>query len=383
MAYTRQFVNEDGMSSGNERVLMFSHRNIADNIFARGALYEFEDVIKQVDTVKMLAPKPTKFYRYGHRIAGRLSHNSPIAMNPGVEETQVEGEYDLFFTGCEFARDLLSLLALKGWRERCRTCVCYIDEVLLNEFMHVKCFAKLISKFDHVFLSCRQGIELVQEVHKGTCQYMPPAIDTLRFCPYPQLPSRSIDVLSLGRRSAVTHKKLIEMAKAKEIFYVFDSTNGNEFRDYEEHRALISNFLKRAKYFLVNPGKIDLRHSTGEEDLIANRYFEGAASGTVMIGENPRNNDFKELFSWPDPVIPFPYDSSGIGEIIDEMNRRPDLQHRTRIGNIVGSLHNHDWAHRWEVILKQAGLDPHPKLLRRKEHLSKLASEVERLPVDS
>ncbi|WP_455378532.1 glycosyltransferase family protein, partial [Petrachloros mirabilis] len=347
------------------------------NIFARGALYEMEDVIRQCDSVEMLAPRPTKFYPYGHRIAGRLSHDSPIAMNPGVEEVRVEGEYDLFFVACEFASDLLHLLALKGWRERCRKCICYIDEVLVLEFMNVRCFAKLISEFDCVFLSCQQGIELVRRVHNGTCLFVPPAVDTLRFCPYPKPSPRSIDVVSLGRRSLVTHKKLIDMAKAKQIFYVYDTSNGTEFRDYEEHRTLIANFLKRAKYFLVNPGKIDMKHATGEEELIANRYFEGAASGCVLIGQIPKNREFSELFSWPDSVIPFAYDSPGIGEVISELERDPERLHRISTSNVVGALRWHDWVYRWESMLKVAGVEPHALLRQRIGALNELSWQIE------
>ena len=67
------------------------------SLFARCMLYEFEDIIREIDAVTMLAPKSTKFYKYGDRIANRMAHASAIAMNPGIPSSRIEGEYGLMF----------------------------------------------------------------------------------------------------------------------------------------------------------------------------------------------------------------------------------------------------------------------------------------------
>jgi hypothetical protein len=357
---------------------MFSHRNIVDNILARCILYEFEDIIRQIDTVKMLAPKPTKFYKYGERIANRIAHEFPIALNPGIARIRVNEKYELFLTVCEFAKDLANIISLEGWRENCRTAVCYIDEMLLNEFMNIKCFTKLISDFDHVVVCCKQGVSLVQKSIRGKCLFLPPGVDALLFCPYPNPPERLIDVLSIGRRSDVTHKKLIDMVRENKIFYICDTTNGDQALHPKEHRLLLANLAKRSKYFIVNPGKINVPGVTGKEDLIGARFFEGAASGSIMIGEFPRNQEFKESFYWPDPVIHLPFDSDDIDEVISKTNMQPDRQELMRRNNIIGCLANHDWLYRWEAILNMGGLDPLPQLLERKRRLRDLSNRVEK-----
>jgi hypothetical protein len=281
------------------------------------------------------------------------------------------------FVMCEFAKDLLLVNSLRGWREHCATAVCWIDELLLNEMINWKCFAKLIGQFDHVILSCKQGMERVSNLIRGKCIFMPPAVDALLFSPYPNPKDRCIDVLSVGRRAEATHQKLVNMAKQNKIFYVHDSSDGRLATDPSQHRLMYANLAKRSKYFLVNPGKIDLPQFKGTEELIGTRYFEGAASGTVMIGKSPDTDDFRKCFGWANAVIELPYNSGDIDEVILAMDIQEGWSEQIRRNNVAGALRNHDWVYRWEVVLSLAGLDPMPSLWDRKKRLEELAERVE------
>src|SRR5689334_18731342 len=103
------------MDAKANRILLFSHRNLADKIFVRCMNYEFEEVICQIDSARVLAPMPNRWFKYGTRIAQKLAENSWISLNPGIDEIRVRETYDLFFTFCEFAKDLLCVNAVKGW----------------------------------------------------------------------------------------------------------------------------------------------------------------------------------------------------------------------------------------------------------------------------
>ena len=359
------------------RVLMFSHGNVADKMLVRCMNYEFEEVISQIDSVTVLAPSPNKWFKYGTRISQRLAKNTPLSLNPGIDEIVVEGRYDLFFTVCEFVKDLLALNALKGWQERCAKSVCWIDEILLSECVHRACLAKLISQFDHVIVGCKQGVGLIKPLIEGECVFLRPGVDAFRFSPFPHHPERSIDVLSIGRRSEVTHSKLIRMAEDNKIFYVYDSTNGDEARSPAEHRLLYANLCKRSRYFIVNPGKIDQPDAIGREIIIGARYFEGAASGCILIGEVPGDDSFQKFFPWPDAVVPLPYNSENIDKVMEEMDLQPDWQKKIRKNNLAGSLLSHDWVYRWETVLGLAGMESLPALMKRKQRLKGLAESVE------
>src|SRR5262249_15054797 len=154
------------------------------------------------------------------------------------------------------------------------------------------------------------------ECIKSRCAFLPPGIDAISFCPYPDPVERVIDVYSIGRRSQITHEKLLEWARETRLFYLHDTIGGNQAINLKEHRALFANAIRRSRYFIVNPGKIDEPDQRGQQLEAGNRYFEGAASGAIMIGAHPDNEAFKNLFDWPDAVIRVPYDSRNVDMVI-------------------------------------------------------------------
>jgi hypothetical protein len=76
-------------------------------------------------------------------------------------------------------------------------------------------------------------------------------------------------------------------------------------------------------------------------------------------------------------VVHLPFGSENIDTIINELDMQPDRQQRIRKNNVVQSLMRHDWVYRWESILKIAGLESTPELLKRKKRLKDLANMVE------
>ena len=114
----------------------------------------------------------------------------------------------------------------------------------------------------------------------------------------------------------------------------------------------------------------------GDQIEIGNRYFEAAASGTLMIGERPKNDVFAELFDWPDSLIDLPYGSPNIEEVIKDWDSQPERQHQARKTSVMQSLLRHDWVYRWETILAAVGLPVLPPAQERKSRLSDLANQV-------
>ncbi len=181
---------------------------------------------------------------------------------------------------------------------------------------------------------------------------------------------------SIGRRSEITHQKLLRMAAEEGLFYLHDSIAGGEAIDSAQHRALFANVAKRSKYFMVNPGLIDRPDIRGDQIEIGNRYFEGAASGTIMLGERPETETFRQLFDWPGALIDLPYNSTHIDEIIKDLDSQPGRIENIRRTNVSQALLRHDWVYRWEAILGAIGLAPMPALFLRKERLQQLAELI-------
>jgi len=166
------------------------------------------------------------------------------------------------------------------------------------------------------------------------------------------------------------------MVRESGLFYLHDSIGGGQAIDSKEHRTLLANAAKRSRYFIVNPGVIDQPDKRGNQIEIGNRYFEGAASGAIMVGERPKNEAFERLFDWPEAVIQLPYDSCDIDTVIKDLDGDPERQDRIRRTSVAQALMRHDWVYRWEAVLKTVGLEPTQGVLERKERLRKLAEVV-------
>ena len=352
---------------------MFSQRNIYEPEVWRCSFFEFEGILQQIDSVEMLGPNPKKWFKLGKRIALRIGRESPIILNPGIPKIRLDRYYDLFFAVCEKPSELLNVNAVMGWKDYCRTSICWLPELWVKEMSVLKSSLEVLSKFDYVISSHTQSIGPISKVIRGKCLYLSLGVDAILFCPYPGPPKRFIDVLSIGRRSVLTHQALLKMAQEDKIFYIYDTLSDLHTYNLEQHRFLISNMTKRSRYFIVNPGKVDKPEERGNQSETGARYFEGAAAGSIMIGEQPQNDEFRKLFFWPDAVIQLPYESEDIEEVIAEIDRQPDRAEKIRRTNIVQSLLHHDWVYRWETVLEIAGLKPTPELLQRKERLKNLS----------
>jgi len=305
-----------------------------------------------------------------------------VPLNPGVPSIEVDRDYDMFFTICSGVSDLLHLAALKGWRERCKTTVCWLVEFYVKDISVYKSCMEVLSKFDHVIFVFNHN-EPLRRIIKGQGHFLPGAVDTLRFSPYPQLPKRSIDVLSIGRRAPVVHEALMKMAREDGKFYVHDTINALQAYDLDEHRSLLANMAKRSRYFIVSPGKFDKPEETGGQNEFGHRYFEAAAPGAIMIGMRCANNkEFDKIFNWEDAVIEVPFNSDAIVDAIRELDRQPERQARIRQTNMLQCLLHHDWAHRWEAVLNMVGMRPLPMLQERKERLRDLAEIVRKAPFE-
>jgi hypothetical protein len=359
------------------RILLFSERNLYEREVWRCPFWEFEQIVQEIDSVDVLAPNRTRSYEDRLRASLKLGNylKAPL-INPGIAPIHLDKDYDVFFTIIEKPGEALNIKAIKGLKQHCRKLVCWVTEFYVWNMKTHRSSLEMLKEFDEVIFMASL-YEPFKTVLPGRVQYMAAGVDAIRFCPYPNPPERCIDVLSIGRRSEKTHEALLQLARDKGLFYMYDTIDDLHAYNLNEHRALVQNMARRSRYFIVNPGKVDRPDETGGQSEFGYRYFEAAAPGTIMIGERPKNKEFDKIFTWEDAVINLPFGSENIGEVMKELDRQAERQAKIRRENVLQSLLNHDWAHRWESVLKIAGLEPLPVLLERKQRLASLAATVQ------
>lgn len=369
-------------------VLLLSMRRLSD-LVAFSMQYEFEDLVAEVtgaDRIDVGDRRALDLSRRAYKLARAAtgSRRFARALAPRPSTVRLERDYDLFFAVFNNAYELFGLAAVPEWRRRSRVAACFINEVwahLLPGYL-----LELLSEFDHVFVGLRHPVDEIARIAGRPCSYLPMAVDVLRFAPLHDTP-RAIDVCSIGRRSEVTHAALVRLARDHRIFYHYDTVAASgpdrkqrTFRvdNASEHRLLLANLLQRTRYFIANRSLVNAPEFTMGREEISPRFYEGAAAGTVMLGEVPQTDEFRSQFGWPDAVIGLPFDSSDIGDVLMELDRDPERLERIRGDNIRNSALRHDWVHRLRTVFEIAGIAPTEAMLEREKCLQRLAAYARR-----
>lgn len=362
------------------RICMPSSRNISRRAY-QCTLYEAQDVLLDTDDVDLICPKPGWGFEFKQRWQRRLLYRdvtrSLIHQNLGVHKTLLKQDYDLFVAVCQNYWDLLYVNSIAGWKDHCKTSVCWMDELWVADLPRFKYWLHALKQFDHIFVGYKETATQLSRVLGKTCHWLPGGVDTIRFSPYPDPPARHIDAYSIGRRWSGTHEALLRAASRKEIFYIHDtfpSVADLEPYDYRQHRDLYANLAKRSRYYVVAPAKMDVPEETRGQIEIGFRYFEAAAAGTVMIGQRVRSEGFREMFNWPDVVIEVQPDGSDVEGVLSTLSSQPERVCAISRRNAAQSLLRHDWVYRWQMILSTAGIEPSPRMLAREKHLKELAN---------
>jgi hypothetical protein len=370
------------------QVLLLSQRRVS-NLVAYCLGYEFEDTVaavtdaERIDTTDLPAVefsrrayKLARMASGSHRIARRLA---PYPRNKVV----LEREFELFFPVFSHTYELYSLATIPNWRERSRKAACFITEVwsdMLPEYL-----LELLTGFDHIFLGCSHSVKEVARITGRPCTYLPIAVDVPRFAPASLDQPRPIELSYIGRRSQVTHQALLEDAELRQLFYYYDTVaaSGVDLKNRTfrvdnpiEHRRLLSTLLKHSRYFIANRSFVNRAEFTAGRDEISPRFYEGAAAGTVMLGEAPRTDEFKRQFDWPDAVIHLPFDSPDIGRILADLNADPERLRTARRNNVGEAALRHDWLHRIQVVFDTLGLPHTEKMQARAELLDHIAARA-------
>ena len=351
---------------------------------ANCCIYEFEDLLVELESAQLFCPgdedafsfdSARKIYRTA-KYAG-LSDKLAAKLAPFPEELVLDREYDLLFAVLDNPWQMHLLESIKGWRDKCRKTACFIAEMWMPDLDNWRLIKEPWHNFDRVFLGVTQCIEGLRGLVDAPLTYVPPAVDTLRFSPYPDPPKRSVDVSYVGRRSPIIHDALIERAAKDNFFYYYDTVKGKlEIGNPKEHRILLANLFQRSRYNITNYAKFNETKETGGTQEIGYRFFEGAAAGTVMVGMPPAGDAFPRYFDWEEPIIQVDFRGTDVVDAIAELDAQPERLEKISKRNIANCLLKHDWVYRWRDMLAALDLKPSDKAIAREKYLEKLAESI-------
>lgn len=372
-------------AAADGRVLLLSMRRLA-GLVAYSMTYEFEDVITQVtgaDRVEAGREGALEFSRRSYKFLRYATGSRGVAraLAPPPSTVRLERDYELFFPTFNHAYELFALAAIPGWRKHCRVAACFVSELWPLELPTY--LLELLSEFDHIFLGVSTPVAEVARIAGRPCSYLPIAADVLRFSPYPEPPPRVVDVCNIGRRSEVTHAALVQLARDRRIFYYYDTVAASgldkkqrtfQVQNAGEHRLLLASLLRRSRYYFANRARVNQPDFTRGHDEVSGRFYEGSAAGTVLLGDPPDSEVFKQQFDWPDAVIRVPFDSPDIGRILAELDQDPSRLARIGRENARHAAGRHDWLHRLRTVYNTLGIPPTAGMRAREQQLQALVA---------
>jgi hypothetical protein len=360
------------------RICMPTARTFTKKVFQCG-LYEAQDVLTQIDDVDLIHLEPGNGFRIKEGWQRRLLYHDVsrrlVFRNPGLKKVRLTHDYDLFVVSCQTYWDFLYLSAIEGWKDHCKTSVVWIDELWAAAIPLYKYWLHALRQFDHIFVGYSGTAVPLSNAIGQTCHWLPGGVDAMRFNPFPEPPSRAIDVYSIGRRWEGVHQTLLHAAGRGDLFYIYDTIPSAERETYDprQHRELYANLAKRSRCFMVAPGKMDASSETKGQVEIGYRYYEGAAAGAVMVGQAPECDSFTQMFPWEDAVLHIQPDGSDVLKTLETLASEPERASALSRRNSAGALLSHDWAYRWKRIFQVAGIQPAPGMEERARRLNELA----------
>lgn len=362
-------------------VLILSVRNFRTQA-SNCTLYEFEDFIAQVANTKIVCPQSEQSgHRKIYRLSKYVTNSDPLSARLSKFRTvaTVDDSYDVILVVADNPWQLHLLNQVAGWQEHAAKRVCYVTEFWPSELKRWRLKKEPFKNFDHIFVGLSSGVAGLQDYIDRPCSFLPLGVNTDVFSCESPAQNRCIDINYIGRRRPDIHHALVNCPAIKDYFYYFDTAKNQKLLidDFHEHRYMYAQLLKRSVFSFAFPAKSNLRSVTGGMEEIGARYYEFAASGTVIIGEAPNNPHYQTYFGWQDAVIPMPANVSKTLSFLTELQADTIRISNICRRNIVNSVRRNDWAYRWLTLGETLGYSPSQLLRDKIDSLSQRADFLE------
>ena len=197
--------------------------------------------------------------------------------------------------------------------------------------------AATVERHDPCFVAYRDAAkDLSRRFPFGKFVWLPFGCDTSVF--YPRLQEKSIFAFWMGRRDEPLHQALLAYCEARGLRYIYH----NDGRYTTEE---LGSICASSQYFVVTPPHPG--RSGGYSPLVQ-RYLEGLAVGTRLLGVLPLNGDYQMLLP-TEAICAVRPDGSDLAERLDADQI---IGNRQQIAETVGAFvrKHHSWQKRGEQI---------------------------------
>lgn len=171
------------------------------------------------------------------------------------------------------------------------------------------------NKIKLAFFSARQSAErFAQRLPEMISVWMPEATNPREYNGTQPLQNRNIDVLEMGRRYDIYHRRITDALKERGRVHLYEPVKGQII--FPTKRALIDG-LADSKISICFPGSLTSPERCGDVETLTHRYLESIASKCLVLGRCP--DELADLFGY-NPVIEADLNNP-IGQLEDLLSR--------------------------------------------------------------
>jgi hypothetical protein len=357
----------------SSRILLFSPRGLRMEVF-RSFDYEMEDFVASVEDVEWYIPEQKhQSSARQHWFEGISRRTLKFPWNPAFRMPPIIGDHDLFYVQCMFIWDLNYIARIPDWTGKVKKSVIYITELFLSDIADNPPILDVLKRFDLILISFSGTVERLQELTGVKTVFCTSGVNALKIAPGPDTFHRPVELHSMGRCNQVFFREFQRLVDQHDWTYIYNVFKLTTLDDYRLNRKFLCDLMKRTMFFEVNPAKFDGDVESKNQHEFGYRYFEGIASGCILVGLPNLNLNFNQVFPWEEVLIQLPDTTKEIGPFLLDLYQQKDRLKSISRRNVHGALSYHDFAHRWEFTIKQMGLEPTDALLQRKEQLTQEA----------
>lgn len=272
------------------------------NGFAYGMLRDFEDEIVRITNGHKVVGPRRKFPKFiEQRIAHGTRYDTFRKVIPKVEcDLKADVLWMILMGPEDFQLDLF-----KNWQRNVGIKILYIFDTFERQLPIIHRVLQSV-QWDITITSFHGAVPFLEEHTQRKWHAVAQGVKLDRLKPVSK-EEKLIDFSADGRRLENVHNSIKEYCLQTGKYYEYTTTTGlqlqldpcENYRQYAWHLAH-SFFTFSWPVELTNPQRV-LRFSP-----ITCRWFEAAASGTVILGQAPKDPEFEKIFG-PDFIVPIDY----------------------------------------------------------------------------
>lgn len=189
----------------------------------------------------------------------------------------------------------------RGWTLKAKYRIVYIFDTLEHQLPRIK---ELFSSddFNIRITTFHEAVPHLEKLTGRKWHAIEQAVPSF-FRPPESTDQKLIAFSSYGRRIESFHKVVIDFCKMNGLYYDYSTTNGSNITVSAEELYLQYAWHMRHSMFTISwPVELTNPSRAGRLNPITCRWFEAAASGTVILGRKPDNLLFDEILA-PELVV--------------------------------------------------------------------------------